>query len=152
MSAYFYIIYTDLIKVHVYMLILYSFMDADDKVHNLVPQFAVTLWLKYLSLMTGRPDATMNSAQLVLKYLLMNEKTLHTAWRNRIYRYSSGSTFATVTADLDEFLHEDERHYTDLRDVRLLTRKNTCLCTLKYCLSNCVDYMSTYFLYWVVEL
>ena len=106
-------------KVHVYMLIPYSFADADDKVHNLVPEFAVTLWLKYITLMTGRPDASMNSAQLVLKYLLMNEKTLHTAWRNRIYRYSSGSSFAIVTANLDDLLHEDDKHYTDLRDVRL---------------------------------
>ena len=103
-----------------------SFTDADGKVLNLVPEFAVTAWLRYLTLMTGRPEATMNSAQKFLKYLLMNEKKLHTAWRNRIYRYSSGSTFAMVTDDLDEHLHEDETHYTQLRDVCRIVN-NACL-------------------------
>ena len=52
--------------------------NAGTKV-NLVLEFVVTMWLKYISLMTGKPEATMNSAQLVLKYLVLNQKKVHRA-------------------------------------------------------------------------
>ena len=79
--------------------------NAGTKV-NLVLEFVVTMWLKYISLMTGKPEATMNSAQLVLKYLVLNQKKVHRAWRNRIYRFSSGTTFGCYSDALIDYLEQ----------------------------------------------
>jgi len=84
-----------------------QFVQDDGAKVNLINEFAVTMWLRYITLMRTKPDATMNSAQLVLKYLLLNEKNLVRAWRQRIYRYSSGSTFTDITDDLHYYLKEN---------------------------------------------
>ena len=98
-----------------------QFQDASGRKHNLIPEFIVTMWLKYLTLMTGRPEAKMNSAQLVLKYMLISQTKVHQTWRNRLYRFSSGNTFSLITDDLSEFLEtngvillRDVRKYTDM--------------------------------------
>ena len=93
-----------------------KFVDAGGHKHNLIPEFIVTMWLKYLTLMTGRPEARMNSAQLVLKYMMLSQTQVHRTWRNRLYRFSSGTTFSRITDDLYQFL---ETHgLLLLRDVR----------------------------------
>ena len=93
------------------------FQNEDDELVNLMPEFALTFWLRYMTQMNGRPEPQFNSSQLVLKYLLLNEKKLHTAWRNRIYRFSSGTTFAKITRKLTKHLRTTGRP-VQLRDVR----------------------------------
>ena len=119
-----------LLNMHVYVL---RFLDSKGKPVSLLAKFAVTFWLKYISLMNGRPFPNYNAAQLVLKYLLLNEKKLHQAWRNRIYRFSSGTTFAKTTGKLKKYLKEHGALL--LRDVRTWCKhkhrlnQNACLCT-----------------------
>ena len=63
-----------------YMSVYFRFEGDDGCKVDLVPEFIVTVWLHYITIMTGKPDASMNSAQLVLKYLLMNANLVHNAW------------------------------------------------------------------------
>ena len=49
-----------------------------------------------------------NAAQMVMKYLLINRKLVCKAWRQRIYYYSSATTFTTLSPDLDDFIDEHE--------------------------------------------
>jgi len=105
--------FVNLVFLHI-CVIMNRFDHGGSRV-NLMSEFAVTFWLKYLTLMTGRPEATKNSAQLVLKYLLLNEKKLHQAWRNRIYRFSSGTTFSVHKKKLRKYLADHGKLL--LRDV-----------------------------------
>lgn len=85
-------------------------------VRDLVPAFILTVWVKYVSLMHGKPMPSVNSAQLVLKYMLIERKRLTAAYRNRLYRFSSGSVFKDCTADLDD--HLEEHGLACLREVQ----------------------------------
>ena len=49
------------------------FRDGDENKTDLVPEFVVVVWLRYVSQMRLHPMPTTNAAQLVLKYLLMND-------------------------------------------------------------------------------
>ena len=84
-----------------------QFVDTKGHKTNLIPEFIVTMWCKYLTTMTGRPDASMNSAQVVLKYMMLEQAKVHRAWRSRLYRFSSGTTFSNVTGDLADFLQDN---------------------------------------------
>ena len=66
------------------MSVYFRFEGDDGCKVDLVPEFIVTVWLHYIAMMTGKPDASMNSAQLVLKYLLMNANLVHNAWCVRV--------------------------------------------------------------------
>ena len=65
--------------------------------------------------------------------------------RNRLYRYSSGTTFATCTADLDEYLNADDVHAKYPRQVCRIVQI-TCLRTCDFSSQICTIYMSMYFL------
>ena len=80
----------------------------DGKETNLCPEFASTFWVRYSSLMRGKPALSSNACQLVLKYLLLNEEKLAKTWRNRLYFYSSGSVFADLGGDLVQWLDNNE--------------------------------------------
>ena len=73
---------------------------------DLVPEFICCMWLGYVAKMRGHPAPSAKSAQTVLKYLLINDSDVVKAWRNRIYRYSSGTLFAKTTVELQDYLHD----------------------------------------------
>jgi hypothetical protein len=52
------------------------------------------------------PDV--NSAQQVLTYLLTNKKVVAHAYRNRLYRFSSGTICKECTRELKDWLTDDE--------------------------------------------
>ena len=56
----------------------------------------------------GRPMLKSNAAQMVLKYLLINRKLVVKAWRQRIYYYSSATTFNSLSPDLEDYIDEHE--------------------------------------------
>lgn len=66
----------------------------------------------------GHPRVTSNACQLVLKYILLNKVNLAKAWRTRIYYYSSGTLFQTVTGDLVKWLDNNPDGDVSLRQVR----------------------------------
>ena len=78
--------------------------DSELVLSDLVPSLILHVFLRYVSLMHGKPMPHVNSAQLVLKYMLANRKALTAAYRNRLYRFSSGSAFADCTQDLQDLL------------------------------------------------
>ena len=73
---------------------------------DLVPEFIILMWLGYCAKMRGHPAPSAKSSQMVLKYLLVNDALVVKAWRNRVYRYSSGTLFADSTHELQEYLND----------------------------------------------
>ena len=82
------------------------FQNVDGNMVDLVPEFICCMWLGYVAKMRGHPAPSAKSAQTVLKYLLINDSDVVKAWRNRIYRYSSGTLFAKTTVELQDYLHD----------------------------------------------
>ena len=75
------------------------------------------------NLQAGRPLLKSNAAQMVLKYMLLNRNLISKAWRQRIYYYSSATTFSTLSPDLEEFMEDHEnavRIIAKLEDVDAL--------------------------------
>jgi len=122
---------------------------------DLVPEFICTMWLGYVAKMRGHPSPNAKSSQLILKYLLTNDSLVVKAWRARIYRYSSGTLFAQISQDLQEYLVElqDPSVLRRVGGVRVhglipctsFSRHNLCALTLLYCLClpTCLFFMST---------
>ena len=50
-----------------------------------------------------------NACQLVFKYLLMNKDLFVKAFHNRVYSYSSGTKFAEVSDDLNDWLETAQK-------------------------------------------
>ena len=82
------------------------FIEADGSKTELVTRFILYFWLKYVSLMKGAPLPGSAVSQRVLKYLLVHDNLVVKSWRNRIYYYSSGSTFAELSDELKVWMHE----------------------------------------------
>jgi len=76
------------------------FQDASGVKTELVTKFALHFWVKYLSFMKPQPLPQSAIAQKVLKYILVHPDLLVKTWRNRLYYYSSGSTFQAIATDL----------------------------------------------------
>jgi len=85
---------------------------------DLTEEFVLYVWLRYSSQMTGKPTSTTNAAQKVLKYLLVYRDLVVRAWRNRIYYYSSGSTFKRIASELQFWCdeHDPENPISDDTD------------------------------------
>lgn len=93
------------------------FLDGD-KWYDLIEDFTIRFWLKYTTTMNGRPMGTQKSAQLVLEYLICNPKLLANAWRNKLYRFSSGTNFKKLCGELTAYLAE-EGNALKMLDVRM---------------------------------
>lgn len=71
-----------------------------------------------LCLQVGRPSLKSNASQLVLKYILSQKNALCNTWRSRIYYYSSATTFADVTDDVQVFAESEPRGAKVLRNLQ----------------------------------
>ena len=71
---------------------------------ELVTEFIIYFWLKYMSMMKSQPLPHSAIAQKILKYLLIHKDLMVKTWRNRIYYYSSGTTFEKITLELKEWM------------------------------------------------
>ena len=69
-----------------------------------------------MSLMKVQPLAHNNVTQKLLKYILINQTLIVKTWRNRIYYYSSGSTFDKITTELKDWMHTHTPLDSDVSD------------------------------------
>ena len=107
---------------------------------ELVTRFSLFFWVKYISLMKTQPLPQSAIAQKVLKYILVHPELVVKTWRNRIYYYSSGTTFEAITSDLviwmsnhervatDEEVEGEENEYDGPDAEKLLKNVSDCLC------------------------
>ena len=121
--------------------------DAGDKV-DLVPELMVTVWLRYSSLMAGKPLLHSNACQVILKYFMVHDKHFLKAYHNRVYFYSSGSHFSAACSELDNWFNKNNGVWVNdrkqLRNADTTLRK-VCIHT---CLSTCIfDIPTNMFVY-----
>ena len=107
---------------------------------ELVTRFTLFFWIRYISLMKTQPLPQSAIAQKVLKYALVHPELVVKTWRNRIYYYSSGTTFEAISTELilwmsrhervpsDEEVPDDEELYDGPDGERLLKNVSDRLC------------------------
>ena len=88
-----------------------AFIEKDGIKTELVSQFSTAVWIRYVSLMIGKPTFKSNAARKIFRYLLANPREVAKTWRGRIYFYSSGTIFHHVSADIRKWLKEDPRKH-----------------------------------------
>ena len=94
--------------------------------------FIVSAWVIYVWQMYGQPEITSNVLLKVLEYLYSQPAKVVKAWRNRIYRFTSGTYFKATAIALEawvraaDFASDDEGqleddHLDDIASTRLLS-------------------------------
>ena len=129
-----------------------QFIDKDGGKTNLVEMFSTAVWIRYVSLMCGKPTFKSNAAQKIFRYmivfscyyflmhlfvaccacryLLANPRLVAKTWRGRLYFYSSGTIFNVTTSKIRAWLEEDPKaNIPKLRKVRVYV---FCVCVYVY--------------------
>ena len=92
------------------------FVDKRGEKTELVTRFSLYVWVKYVSLMKTQPLPQSAIAQKVLKYILVHPGLVVKTWRNRIYYYSSGTTFQKISYDMVFWMSTHEPPPSDFED------------------------------------
>ena len=92
------------------------FRDDNSILTDLVPEFLVVAWVRYVSQMAGHPLLTSNAAIKVLVYFSVNEDHFLKGYHNRIYAFSSGSIFLSVSEKLEQWMHQVQYYDSDGED------------------------------------
>ena len=88
-------------------------MDQSGEKTELVTKFSLYFWVKYLSQIKPEPLAKSAIAQKLLKYVLVHPKLVVKSWRNRLYFYSSGTTFDKISVETVLWMTRHERSPSD---------------------------------------
>ena len=85
-----------------------SFRDAEGALIDLVIQAMLTVWVHYSCTLPGRPMSDSNACQAVLKYFMTNEKGFKKAYQNRMYYFSFGSIFKSISPKIEDWIAQQE--------------------------------------------
>ena len=100
-----------------------AFKDDEGTTVNLVPECICTVWLDYIAKLKGHPMPESNSCQLILKYLLLNQDAFVKSYHDRMYYFSSGTKFMTVSRPLHTWMTRQDNLRKDYAEdnVRVLS-------------------------------
>ena len=88
------------------------FEDAENK-YDFNTRFTVGVWVFYVDQMYGRPEIHSDIAKMVLEYMYSQPSLVVKAWRNRIYKFTSGTYFKLTTVNLRDWLDADDKDSDD---------------------------------------
>ena len=115
-------------------------MYTDSDVTDLTIPFILVVWVYYAAHMYTHPALTSNACQKVLKYLLSNTESVVSAWRHRLYNYSSGSIMLVVEQGILDWFEEGDTR-TKKKSLRRLSDYNGELFPL---VSECFEIATNY--------